>query len=49
MLASGLREFYNPHDAHGMGAHDFAWSTLALEMLDPDEGARTSHIGGGRS
>jgi len=47
LLQSGLREFYNPYDAHGMGAHDFAWSTLALEMLEPDEDARTSHIGGG--
>jgi hypothetical protein len=45
VLASGLREFYNPHDAGGMGACSFAWSTLALEMLEPDPGARTSYIG----
>ena len=31
----GLREFYNPHDGRGMGAEDFAWSALALELLDP--------------
>jgi hypothetical protein len=31
----GLREFYRPHDGAGMGAVDFAWSALALEMLDP--------------
>ena len=31
----GLREFYDPHDGRGMGATDFAWSALALEMLDP--------------
>jgi hypothetical protein len=31
----GLREFYDPHDGRGMGAHDFAWSALALELLDP--------------
>jgi hypothetical protein len=31
----GLREFYDPHDGHGMGAQDFAWSALALELLDP--------------
>ncbi len=31
----GLREFYDPHDGRGMGAEDFAWSALALEMLDP--------------
>jgi hypothetical protein len=31
----GLREFYNPHDGRGMGAQEFAWSALALELLDP--------------
>jgi hypothetical protein len=31
----GLREFYDPHDGRGMGARDFAWSALALELLDP--------------
>jgi len=31
----GLREFYNPHDGRGMGAEDFAWSALVLELLDP--------------
>jgi hypothetical protein len=32
----GLREFYDPHDGRGMGAQDFAWSALALELLDPN-------------
>ncbi len=31
----GLREFYDPHDGRGMGARDFAWSALALDLLDP--------------
>ncbi len=31
----GLREFYDPHDGRGMGATDFAWSALALELIDP--------------
>jgi hypothetical protein len=31
----GLREFYDPRDGRGMGADDFAWSALALELLDP--------------
>jgi hypothetical protein len=31
----GLREFYNPHNGRGMGAKNFAWSALALELLDP--------------
>lgn len=33
VLREGLREFYDPYDGPGMGAHDFAWS--ALELLDP--------------
>jgi hypothetical protein len=45
VLQSGLREFYNPHDGRGMGASDFAWSALALELLEPDPDARTSHLG----
>ncbi|MDQ6810334.1 MAG: hypothetical protein M3Z95_00360 [Actinomycetota bacterium] len=40
VLKSGLREFYNPHDGRGMGATDFAWSTLALELLEPDPPTR---------
>jgi hypothetical protein len=45
LLGSGLREFYGPHDGRGMGAHDFAWSALALELLDPDPHAAASHVG----
>ena len=45
LARSGLREFYDPNDARGMGASDFAWSALALELLDPDERAAHSHIG----
>jgi hypothetical protein len=32
---SGLREYYDPHSGAGMGARDFGWSTLILEMLAP--------------
>jgi Mannosylglycerate hydrolase MGH1-like glycoside hydrolase domain len=35
VLREGLREFYDPYDGRGMGAEDFAWSALALELLDP--------------
>jgi hypothetical protein len=35
----GLREFYDPHDGRGMGAQDFAWSALALELLEPADAA----------
>ena len=45
VLADGLREFYDPFDGHGMGARDFAWSALALELADPDPDAPASHLG----
>jgi hypothetical protein len=28
-----------------MGAHDFAWSALVSELLEPDGEAATSHLG----
>ena len=34
MLAqSGIREFYNPFTGAGLGAVDFGWTTLALDMI----------------
>jgi hypothetical protein len=30
----GLREYYDPRDGRGMGAKDFAWSTLVAELAD---------------
>ncbi|HEX4106917.1 MAG TPA: hypothetical protein VHX88_02210 [Solirubrobacteraceae bacterium] len=44
---SGLREYYGPDDGRGMGAQDFAWSALVMELLDPDPGAALSHLGYG--
>jgi hypothetical protein len=41
---SGLREFYAPSDGRGMGAESFAWSTLALELLEPVPEARSSYL-----
>ena len=32
----GLREYYDPRTGRGMGATDFAWSTLIWEMADPE-------------
>jgi hypothetical protein len=32
----GLREYYDPRDGTGLGATDFAWTSLVLEMADPD-------------
>jgi hypothetical protein len=44
VAAEGLREYYDPYTAAGMGARDFSWSALALEMADPDPAARSSHL-----
>jgi hypothetical protein len=40
----GLREYYDPRTGKGLGAKDFAWSTLVAEMASPDEGAATSYL-----
>jgi hypothetical protein len=32
----GLREYYDPRDGTGLGAKDFAWSSLIAELADPD-------------
>ena len=34
VLGAGLREYYDPRTGAGMGARDFAWSTLVLELVD---------------
>jgi hypothetical protein len=39
VLAHGLREYYHPYTGRGMGAVDFAWSSLVMELLDADPGA----------
>jgi hypothetical protein len=46
VLGGGLREFYDPFDAHGMGAQQFAWSSLALELADPQPEAVASYLAG---
>jgi hypothetical protein len=35
VLREGLREYYHPHTGIGMGARDFGWTSLALEMAAP--------------
>jgi len=42
--AEGLREYYDPRSGAGLGARDFAWSTLLLEMSDPDPAVETSYL-----
>ena len=45
VLASGMREYYDPYTGRGMAMPDFAWSALAVELADPDPAARSSHLG----
>jgi hypothetical protein len=33
ILRAGLREYYDPFSGRGMGAREFAWSALILEMV----------------
>jgi hypothetical protein len=50
----GLRRYWRgptwinsgPHDGRGMGAQDFAWSALALELLDPANATPGLRAGG---
>jgi hypothetical protein len=44
VLSAGLREYYDPRTGAGLGATDFAWTSLILELADPDPAATTSHI-----
>ena len=39
VLANGLREYYHPYTGRGMGAVDFAWSSLVVELLAADPAA----------
>ena len=42
--ASGLREYYNPYTGAGMGTPSFAWSTLVMELTQPDPRATSSYL-----
>jgi mannosylglycerate hydrolase MGH1-like protein len=33
--SEGLREYYDPRSGGGLGAHDFSWTALVLEMEEP--------------
>lgn len=46
IAAAGLREYYEPRTGRGMGARDFGWSSLIMELVEPDLGAAASHLGG---
>ena len=40
-----LREYYNPYSGEGLGAIDFAWSSLVMELHEPDPRAASSYLG----
>ena len=42
MEREGFREYYESRSGRGMGAHDFGWSTLIVELLDPTGGGRVT-------
>jgi hypothetical protein len=44
VLRQGLREYYNPLTGEGLGATDFAWTSLILEMADPAPGVASSYL-----
>jgi hypothetical protein len=45
LACHGLREYYDPYTARGMGTLSFAWSSLAMEMVRPDPRAAGSYLG----
>ena len=46
IAAQGLREYYHSYSGRGMGAFDFGWSSLIMEMLAPDPRAALSYLCG---
>jgi glycogen debranching enzyme len=44
VLREGLREYFNPLTGEGLGATDFAWSNLILELADPAPEAAASYL-----
>jgi transcriptional regulator with XRE-family HTH domain len=40
----GLREYYDPFTGEGLGAQDFGWTSLVLELADPGSGAGSSYL-----
>ncbi|MGH2893899.1 MAG: MGH1-like glycoside hydrolase domain-containing protein [Solirubrobacteraceae bacterium] len=44
VLGAGLREYYDPYTGEGMGAAEFSWSSLVMELVEPDPGAAYSHV-----
>jgi Mannosylglycerate hydrolase MGH1-like glycoside hydrolase domain len=44
VMREGLREYYDPYTGAGLGAVEFAWSSLVIELVQPDPRAATSYL-----
>ena len=44
IATQGLREYYDPYTGVGMGAVDFGWSSLSLELIAGDPRAAASYL-----
>ena len=44
VLREGLREYYDPYTGEGLGATEFAWTSLICELADPDPRATDSYV-----
>ena len=42
--SEGLREYYDPLTGEGLGAREFAWTSLIAEMAEPDPSAARSYL-----
>jgi hypothetical protein len=47
LLANGLHEYYDPYTGRGMGASEFTWSALAIELTERDPAAGSSYLSPG--
>jgi len=44
VLGQGLREYYDPFTGEGLGALDFGWTSLVVELSEPDGPAARSYL-----
>jgi hypothetical protein len=44
VLRQGLREYYDPYTGEGLGATEFAWTSLICELAEPPPDAASSYL-----
>lgn len=44
VLREGMREYYDPYTGQGLGALDFGWTSLVLELSESDGAAARSYL-----